>query len=492
MFIFKNCAFIISELKMTRFARARGSKSSNERIPEEATSWNQMRQQLQEKQQVPRKDKTETKRKIKFEVSDIQRGEWAVFEEHPTISGLDSDDKRIKKHKNFVSASSGRDISEPEKDYSRKEDKLHTVATRNARVQKKDTVKKYSKKIKNLFADIHVSDSEYMTGKAENCATHRKKQKIEVKKKKQGFITTSVTETAIKDHHGKDLENQHGTKGGKPTSQKRKQKKQSTNKQSNAESPLYETDRRTANRKDVFQQNKNENFRKKYDERKNKDRSYKWTKSNTHAVQMYINGKEIEVIKFDGFPLKKEDAERLEELRQNLIKQGIPRKEVVAIMKRERRKAEKLLARERKKVCFHCRNSGHVLSQCPELGSSSESGTGICFKCGSTEHTHFQCQVIRTQDFRYAECFVCKEQGHIARQCPDNPRGLYPKGGACKVCGDVTHLKKDCPDLIKEKEQQTITLGTLDNNSLDALEEVKQTNYTPEQNIMKKRTVVKF
>lgn len=36
-------------------------------------------------------------------------------------------------------------------------------------------------------------------------------------------------------------------------------------------------------------------------------------------------------------------------------------------------------------------------------------------------------------------------QGHIARQCPDNPKGLYPNGGCCKLCGDVTHLRKDCP-----------------------------------------------
>jgi hypothetical protein len=36
-------------------------------------------------------------------------------------------------------------------------------------------------------------------------------------------------------------------------------------------------------------------------------------------------------------------------------------------------------------------------------------------------------------------------QGHIARQCPDNPKGLYPNGGNCKLCGDVTHLRKDCP-----------------------------------------------
>ncbi|XP_021922245.1 uncharacterized protein LOC110831028 [Zootermopsis nevadensis] len=454
---------------MTRFARARGSKSSNERIPEEATSWNQMRQQLQEKHNVPRKDQTKTEEREKYmqcEVSGIDRGEWAMFEENSKISGLNSDEKRIKKRKNFVSADSSTEISEPEKDYSRKKDKLHVV-------QKKRTVKKYLKQIKK------VSDDESVTDKVESCATQREKQNSEVWKGKQGFII-----------HGKDLENQHGTKVGKPTSQERKQRK---NKQSDTEPPLCETDRITANRKDVFQQNQNENFKKKFDGRKGNDKSVKWSKSNIHAVQMYINGKEIEVVKFDGFPLKKEDAQRLEELRQNLLKQRIPRKEIVAVMKRERRKAEKLFARERKKVCFHCRNSGHLLSQCPELGSSSESGTGICFKCGSTEHTHFQCQVIRTQDFRYAECFVCKEQGHIARQCPDNPRGLYPKGGACKVCGDVTHLKKDCPDLIKEKEQQTLTLGTLNNNSLDALEEeLKETNYTPEHNLLKKKTCVKF
>lgn len=283
----------------------------------------------------------------------------------------------------------------------------------------------------------------------------------------------------------------------KLTSQKIKCKKQRENKQTikqpHAESPLHGTERRNDNRIDVFQHNHNENCKKKFDCGKTGDKSKKLRKSKTPVVQMFINGKEIKVMKFDGFPVKKEDAEHLEELRQKLLEERIPKTEVVAIMKRERRKAEKALARERKKVCFHCRNSGHILSQCPELGSSSESGTGICFKCGSTEHTHFQCQVIRSQDFRFAECFVCKEQGHIARQCPDNPRGLYPKGGACKVCGDVTHLKKDCPDLIKEKEQQTVTVGTLDNNSLDILEEeLKEASHSPEQNFMKHKTVVKF
>ena len=30
--------------------------------------------------------------------------------------------------------------------------------------------------------------------------------------------------------------------------------------------------------------------------------------------------------------------------------------------------------------------------------------------------------------YPYAKCFICKEIGHIARSCPDNPRGLFPNG----------------------------------------------------------------
>jgi len=69
-------------------------------------------------------------------------------------------------------------------------------------------------------------------------------------------------------------------------------------------------------------------------------------------------------------------------------------------------------------------------------------------------------QVTRGDNFRFAECFICKEQGHIAKQCPDNPRGLYPKGGACTVCGDVTHFKRDCPKhLESQKDEEDV--GTM-------------------------------
>lgn len=137
-------------------------------------------------------------------------------------------------------------------------------------------------------------------------------------------------------------------------------------------------------------------------------------------------------------------------------------------MKLERRKAEKALARLKKCVCFHCRKSGHNLSDCPELGREQHA-TGICYKCGSTEHAHFECKVNKSTEFRFATCFICREQGHISKQCPDNPRGVYPDGGCCKICGDVTHLKKDCPDLIKAKEESTLTVDTIDDSKLECL-----------------------
>jgi zinc finger CCHC domain-containing protein 9 len=450
-----------------------------------------MKQQLGEKWKLSKKDQTE-RTCTKFEVSDIQRSEWAVFEESAKKLSSCTDDKR-KKHKCMVTVKPDRNISKLRESYSKKKEKLHTVANINVRVQKKKAVKKRSKKIKTVFDGVCIPDNENMME-----TEQIRNRKIERKEKNHGLKTTLVTKTAVKDTQSDDLEDKdEATACVKLTSQeknmKNQRKKKLKIKHTDSRSPDCEIKRENASTKDICQDNQDENYKRKFDGRKIRDKSHKQRKLKMCAVRMFINGKEIEVMKFDGFPIKKEDAERLEKLRQNLLEKGITQKEVASIIKQERRKAEKALARERKKVCFHCRNSGHVLSQCPELGSSNESGTGICFKCGSTEHTHFQCQVIHSQDFRYAVCFVCKEQGHIARQCPDNPRGLYPKGGACKVCGDVTHLKKDCPDLVKEKEQQTITLRTLDNNSLDILEEeLKDTSESSGQNFMKKKKVVRF
>lgn len=203
--------------------------------------------------------------------------------------------------------------------------------------------------------------------------------------------------------------------------------------------------------------------------------------SNVHTIM--ANGRKIEIVRFEAFWIKKEDASKLKELKKKLKDQSIPNDKIKAIIKLERRKAEKALSREKTNVCYHCRKFGHKFSECPEINNSSMSKSGICFKCGSTEHTHFECKVTQSQNFRYAVCFVCNEQGHIARQCSLNPQGQYPKGGSCHLCGEVTHLRKDCPKEFEEKPSSIVTVEKINSVGLEDVSEMKTNN--------KKATLVK-
>lgn len=58
-------------------------------------------------------------------------------------------------------------------------------------------------------------------------------------------------------------------------------------------------------------------------------------------------------------------------------------------------------------------------------------------------------------------CFICKQEGHLAKACPDNPKGLYPKGGGCIFCGSVEHLKRDCPRKKEKDAKNYVTVGTI-------------------------------
>lgn len=134
---------------------------------------------------------------------------------------------------------------------------------------------------------------------------------------------------------------------------------------------------------------------------------------NKHSFELIINGKNVELVRFDGFPIMKKDAERLNELKNSMNKKGIPKSEVQRTIKLERRRAEKALARLKRDVCYNCRKGGHNLSDCPDLKSKIpgvDAADGLCFKCGSTEHKSYECKVQKDQGFRFATCFICKEQ----------------------------------------------------------------------------------
>jgi len=163
-------------------------------------------------------------------------------------------------------------------------------------------------------------------------------------------------------------------------------------------------------------------------------------------------GKSRLVKVFSQFWVPPEDAKSLQDLQKKLQVQGLSRKEISTALQNEIRRAEKAGKRRRDKICFSCRQFGHVLSDCPKKGDSqvggnsdpADGGGEICFKCGSTEHTSRRCK-RKGEKFSFANCFICSKSGHIARQCPDNDKGIYPSGGSCGDCGGVTHLRKDCP-----------------------------------------------
>jgi len=125
-------------------------------------------------------------------------------------------------------------------------------------------------------------------------------------------------------------------------------------------------------------------------------------------------------------------------------------------------------------VCYHCREKGHSIQQCPQQQANNNQtnnksnskkkkmvatpATAICYKCGSTEHTLASCPKNTKygdgdaqQHLPFATCFICQEQGHLASSCSQNKHGIFVNGGACKHCGSNRHRGADCPERAKQK-----------------------------------------
>jgi zinc finger CCHC domain-containing protein 9 len=168
--------------------------------------------------------------------------------------------------------------------------------------------------------------------------------------------------------------------------------------------------------------------------------------------------------------------------RQKLRLQVKEKKSLPKLSKEDRRKKfQKDLDSQREKesanftVCLGCKKRGHFVKNCPKLDmclpTVVESSDGVCFNCGSREHTLKNCDKERrdmgTKSSKYdrnngptllpyAVCFICKQVGHIARDCPENANGLYPKGGCCHICLQKDHLVKDCPERTEEDKLRSI------------------------------------
>lgn len=524
---------------MTRFARAKGSKSSNEKLPEESTSWHVMKQQLQQK--YNESSNAENVMEEEWKQSDFENDAWnsgsttwADIENSEDVVSKTFTDKKLKKRKNKFQMSDS-DLKIPKKQSIKKHNDLITPISgkikdsrdnaKNLEVDQDEHKKPFISKRKSKHQrskDVEHTDTSGITRKKKNreksveidttinatgepVVAMKKKRKTQghsdengAKKKKNDFAfeTEKFSDAELPEDCTQEVN--HGDPYiNKKEKKKRKNKNNSLKVGKTLKAKQNESEDSTLHNKQYNRNNNSSDIvnKCKSNDGQRQNAPFKRRKPDEQVQIFYLNGRSIEIVKYDGFPVKKEDAENLKVLKQSLIAKGIPRGEIKVTMKLERRKAEKALAREKKKSCFHCRMSGHVLSECPELEykqSHDSTTAGICFKCGSTEHTHSECRVVKGQDFRFAKCFVCNEQGHISRQCPDNPKGLYPKGGACRECGNVTHLKKDCPTLLKTKEETAIRLQTLDSKSLEKLDEEIQTSTSNENKSKKNKKVIKF
>lgn len=428
---------------MTRFARAKGSKASNERIPEKSTPWAIMKQELLEKShnlKVEKDEKEVNKQKItnykKFlkekEEEESKHTVWASFPVQRNKSLLLDN----KSKKSFKAKTQMNDVGRSQLAQGKmKEKKLKLVLVKEK--QFKNSISAMEKIDSSLHKNVKEEkkkdkktggiENKTKDGKGEGEQEHRiminsvtKTKKKRSKQMKMGAQevdsiktkkiapknVSSINNLKKKKKNGKQMKDEESGEKTKNTKKLKNLKKEKTE--------LTETDLKKIEKKKqkkIKQLLKKKQFKEKLkdqkvtaeDQKLNKPRNSKENETVSNGIsavkttleennlqedknkveklskkqmvqlknkkkkisdgepqrrkpslphKMFINGKELEISYVEGFPVKKEDAERLKKLRKEMISKGLPRSQIDAALKLERRRAEKSLAREKKKVGY--------------------------------------------------------------------------------------------------------------------------------------------